>query len=114
MASEKIFAEGALPAGPSAYMSADKKLAFAQEMDTLYSQNMKTEVFTKTSREERQNKIDMLLLQAANATVAEKTAINRKLAALGVYEFEGEVLNAPATTRSGSNNVTVSTPLVYY
>ena len=97
--------------GPSVYLSAKSKIAFAKEMDALCAEKVEKNNISSASRDE----VKTLLLQAANATGSEKTTINEKLADYNIYEFKGQVLNSNGIViQSQSNDVTISTPSTYY
>ena len=99
------------PPGPSVYLSAKDKLAFAKEMDALYAEKLQENDVSFASRDE----VSTLLLQAATAIGSGKTAINEKLADYSIYEFNGQVLNSSGiVVQSQLNDVTVLAPSVYY
>lgn len=91
----------------SVVLDASDKITFAKQKKEEYE----TAVSNGEVKESNIEEIEELLRQAIFATGSEKEHINQQLEAYGVYEYGRSVL---AQTRSGSGDVTISTPNVYY
>lgn len=92
------------------YLEANSKLEFSQQMDIRYSTDLKAGKIERGSLEE----IEKLMMQSTFASGKEKEEINERLEMYGVYEFMPNT-NTPTTVPySGTNDITMQTPTIFY
>jgi len=94
----------------SVYLDADSKIEFAKQMDARYSADLKDGKIKKGTIEE----IEKLMMQSTFASGNERESINKELAAYGVYEFNTSKIPTTITPYSGTNDVILQTPIIFY
>lgn len=92
----------------SIYLNSTEKMSFANKMDAIYADALSNGEIKSGTREE----LDTLMEKATFATTeVEKENIRQELAQYGVYMYDSPVIAQP---RSGTGDVTMATPIVFY